>query len=413
VERVFSPLDEELELLPGCLTPNLQEDLVHLGTWMPFCKAVKELHYFRQTNISKSTTRRVTEAAGAAYVLVQNAEKVRIERELPEPPVGPAQQFLSVDGAMVPLVGGEWVEVRTLVIGDVLPPAMVKGERIIQTTNHSYFSRLADANSFTQLALVETQRRGVETAQAVAAVTDGAEWIQKFIDHHRQDAVRILDFPHAAEHLNQAAQALWGESGEEKARWLHAQLGQLKEQGAEPVLTTLRVAIGQPPTSPQLTATLAYLEKRQAQMDYPAFQAAGWPIGDGAVESANKGSGMHWSRSHVNPMLALRNIACNDRWEEAWPQLTATLRQQARQRHTHRRRAVASSPALPVVTPSTLAPDLSPPSPVLITPASNPPAKPPTAPRTPWRPPADHPWRRMPIGRSRFRPPSASTDAKL
>lgn len=33
----------------------------------------------------------------------------------------------------------------------------------------------------------------------MVAVTDGAEWIQKFIDHHRFDAVRILDFPHAAE----------------------------------------------------------------------------------------------------------------------------------------------------------------------------------------------------------------------
>ncbi len=55
-------------------------------------------------------------------------------------------------------------------------------------------------------------------------------------------------------------------------------------------------------------------------MNYPAFLAAGLPIGDGATESANKlvvetrlkGSGMHWTRCHVDPMLALRNIVCND-----------------------------------------------------------------------------------------------------
>ena len=40
---------------------------------------------------------------------------------------------------------------------------------------------------------------------------------------------------------------------------------------------------------------------------------------------------MHWARSHVDPMLALRNIVCNDRWEEAWPcasaeERTATIR---------------------------------------------------------------------------------------
>src|ERR1700680_1923414 len=27
---------------------------------------------------------------------------------------------------------------------------------------------------------------------------------------------------------------------------------------------------------------------------------------------------MHWERKHVNPMLALRNAICNDRWREMW-----------------------------------------------------------------------------------------------
>ena len=31
----FFPLDEELALLPGSLTPHLQECLVRLGAWMP------------------------------------------------------------------------------------------------------------------------------------------------------------------------------------------------------------------------------------------------------------------------------------------------------------------------------------------------------------------------------------------
>jgi len=35
----FFPLDDELQLLPGCLTPRLQEHLTRLGAWMPFGKA--------------------------------------------------------------------------------------------------------------------------------------------------------------------------------------------------------------------------------------------------------------------------------------------------------------------------------------------------------------------------------------
>src|SRR6266566_3315557 len=43
----------------------------------------------------------------------------RLERERPPAPDGPAVQYLSADGAMVPLVGGEWAEVKTLAIGVV------------------------------------------------------------------------------------------------------------------------------------------------------------------------------------------------------------------------------------------------------------------------------------------------------
>ena len=45
---------------------------------------------------------------------------------------------------------------------------------------------------------------------------------------------------------------------------------------------------------------------------------------------------MHWARPHVDPMLALRNIVCSDRWDEAWPQIMQTLRQQARQQRRAR-----------------------------------------------------------------------------
>ncbi len=186
----FFPLDDELGLLPGMLTPSLQEDLVRLGAWMPFARASQELQHFRRVEVSRPVVERITEAAGAAYVDVQTAE--RIKRELPPSPPGPAKQFLSVDGAMVPVVGGEWAEVKTLVIGAVQPPTVVRGEPVVQTTQLSYFSRLAQAGIFQGLALVETQRRGVETAGLVAAVTDGSEWCQKFVDQHRSDAVRIF-----------------------------------------------------------------------------------------------------------------------------------------------------------------------------------------------------------------------------
>ncbi len=423
----FFPLDEELELLPGSLSPRLYENLARLGTWMPFPRAAQMLAAFTRVTVSDDVARDRAETAGAAQVALQTAEVERLERGTPPAPPGPDQQYLSADGAMVPLVGGGWAQVKSVVIGEVGAPVLdaKRGEWVVHTHHLSYFSRLADADTFDRLALVETHRRGVENAGQVAAVVDGAEWLQGFADWHRRDALRILDFPHAGSYVAKIGQAIWGADTPELAGWLQTQLHELKHAGPQAVLVTLRDMVSENPQAEalELPQALAYLEKRQAQMDYPAFQAQGWPIASGATESGNKlvvearlkGAGMHWARDQVDPMLALRNVACNDRWDEAWPQIEAQLRQQARDRGAARRarrlaqatlaqaaRAALSCPApvqeaaLPLITqppspaPGTLAMSVPPPS---------------AAPAAARRPAANQPWRRSAvrrIERSRF-----------
>ena len=111
--------------------------------------------------------------------------------------------ILSVDGALIPLRGGEWAEVKSLVVGEVPPAVLEKGEWVVHSRDLSYFSRLTNAEQFEQLSLVELHRRGVENAGAVGAVMDGAEWEQGFVDYHCPQAVRILDFPHAGQRIGQ------------------------------------------------------------------------------------------------------------------------------------------------------------------------------------------------------------------
>ncbi len=197
--------------MAGGLTPRLYEQLVRLGTWIPsFEQAAEMLADFTDgSRVDEATARRDTEKAGAAYVEIQEQEVERLEQELPPAIQGPAKLVLSADGAMVPLVGGEWAEVKTAVIGEPEPGIGTKGEAVVHLHNLAYFSRLTDSNTFQRLALVETHRRGVETAGQVGAVADGSDWIQTFVDSHRLDAVRILDFPHAGEHINAVGQICW------------------------------------------------------------------------------------------------------------------------------------------------------------------------------------------------------------
>ena len=74
----FSPLDEELGLLPGNLTPRLQEALVRLSTHIPsFAKAARELAWFTGAQVHPDTARQRTEAAGAVLVAYETAEAAR------------------------------------------------------------------------------------------------------------------------------------------------------------------------------------------------------------------------------------------------------------------------------------------------------------------------------------------------
>ncbi len=339
-DKGFFPLDEELELLPGSLTPHGHECLVRLASWVPFEEAAKLLEEVSGIVVSKSLSQRYTEEAGAAYVELQTEEMERLERDKPEAPKGAAKQQLSADGAMVPIVHGQWAEVRTLVIGEVQPRVEERGEWVVHTRNLSYFSRKVSAEEFARLALVETQRRGVENAKEVAAVMDGSDWLQGFTDYHCPNAVRILDFPHAGEHISPIGDFLWGEGTPEMRQWVSERLHQLKHEGPTGLLAELHTLQKEHPDEKIVSGNLMYLEKRENQMQYPQFQAQGWPIGSGIVESGNKlvvevrlkGSGMHWAEPNVNPMLALRNILCSDRWKEEWPKIEARLRKQAAQR---------------------------------------------------------------------------------
>jgi hypothetical protein len=378
---------------------------------MPFARAAEQVAFFWRVGLSEPTVRRVTETAGAAYVAVQAAAVAALAGDATPPPVGPAVQLLSADGAMVPLVGrGQWAEAKTLTIGMVQPPEWhpQEGWRV-RTADHSYFSRLADHRTFAEQALVETTRRGVTTAGTVVGVVDGSAWLQGFLDYHRPDAVRVLDFPHAVGHLAAAAQATFGAESAPGAVWLEAQARELLHGDPAEVLVALldlpaRRAADPAAARAARDATLGYLAGRWEHIQYARFQAAGYPVGSGAMESANKlvvearlkGAGMHWARHHVDGMLALRTVACADRWAEAWPQIAARRRQQT-----------AARPARPLVAAAGAGASPHPPS------AGRGSAAIPHLP--PERPPGRHPWRYplLPGGRARQPPLAAPPDAKL
>ena len=347
VGRGFFPLDEELALAPGLsLTPRQQDHLVHLSSWMPFERAAQMMECLLGVQVSEATTRRLTEQAGALAQAVQTAQ-AQVKPEAMTTSAKASRLAVSADGAYVPLTGGQWAEVRTVAIGEVEPIRTRDGEQEVHVRHLSYFSRMTDAATFADLAEVEMRRRAVSQAQEICAVMDGAEWLQGFLDLHCPDALRILDFPHATEHLNLLVQALSQAGMNLPSDLLPRLCHRLKHRGPHLLMRLLSRLPAHLMQQDGVREHVGYLCKREALMHYPHYRKLGWPIGSGMVESANKvvvearlkGAGMHWEACHVNPMLTLRNAVCNERWQACWQE---TCMEQSRQLLVRRKRKATS-----------------------------------------------------------------------
>jgi len=340
VEAGFFPLDEELALPTSGVTPHLHQAVVLLGTLLPFAQAATHLQTLLKVPLSPSTIRRLTEQAGRCVEQEQDQQAHPLASS-PGQESAPGRLVMATDGVLVPVRPNEWVEVKMVTIGEVS-----QGEEAPECDQLSYFARLADAETFADLASSEIRRRGVERADEVAALQDGAEWIVGFVHGHRADAIYILDFAHAASYVNEIADLARAAGAPFSEEWAGQQLHTLKTEGPSDLLATIALLAVAFPT-PGLTEKISYLCKREAFMQYPHYQQAGWPIGSGMAESGNKqvvqarlkGAGMHWERSNVNPMLALRTTLCSERWAHGWNRICAENHTQRIQRFRTRREA--------------------------------------------------------------------------
>jgi hypothetical protein len=94
----FSPLDEELELLAGKLTPRGHEQLVRLSSYMPFEQAVELFEDFMGIHVSKDVGQRYTEEAGAVYEELQTAEVEELHKKRPKTRAMSGKLQISADG---------------------------------------------------------------------------------------------------------------------------------------------------------------------------------------------------------------------------------------------------------------------------------------------------------------------------
>ena len=392
------PLDDELELLPGALTPRLAGEPGAAG----------ELDAVRARGAGagladagrwsvESVAERLTEAAGAAYVAEQTAAVERLEQR-PTPGAGRAGRAAGQRRRGDDLAGRQAVG-RGQDAGD--RDGRPGGGRRRSGRASCRTSRGGPSTpTFRRLALVETYRRGVGTAWTVVAVMDGADWLQGFIDFHRPDADPRARLP--------ARRRVPDPRQPRGARRRHGRDQRVaRHAGPRPQARRPRPGAGRaarpagrraPRRGPRLPGATAGpapvpdLPRGRATRSAAASSRA--PTRSSSRIGSRAAACTGHPRS-VDPMLALRTIVCADRWDEAWPQISARLRADARApqpprsgRPTRRPRGRPAA-AQPPASAARAAAASRPPPPHPTTP-------PPPTPKTivDGRPTKAHPWKR-------------------
>ena len=191
----------------------------------------------------------------------------------------------------------------------------------------TYTGAIEGAETFGWRIYKEAKRRGMDCAQEVSVLGDGAPWIWNIADEHFPGANQIVDLYHAREHCWSVGRACFGQDREKLRQWVESRRTELDDGRVEDVIR----AIGQVSSlsgcnKEVCEREIGYFEKNTKRMRYAEFRARGLFVGSGVLEAGCrtvigqrvKQSGMHWTVQGANSILALRCSIMSNRWEDFW-----------------------------------------------------------------------------------------------
>jgi hypothetical protein len=315
------------------LTPAAVQLTALAGVLTSFGEArAKVLPKMAGLRLAESTVERITEAAG------QRLKEERAQGRTYGPATawewhadatGQRCAYLSLDATGVGQQGpgGTAAEGRMAYVGMIFNPRPAVGPG---GTQARYLSGLYDLAELGAQLRRQGAQVGMDQADRWIAVTDGGAGLEEFVRVHFPRAEVILDFYHAAEHLNDLAKAWYkDETAAQQAAtgWCHT----LKHQGGAAALSVLEgldlrgrsAAVRE--VHRQVTQ---YVRNNLHRTDYPQYQGNGWLIGSGHVEAGCKGvvgarlkgTGMRWSEAGADSVCHLRALFKSEaaQWDAFW-----------------------------------------------------------------------------------------------
>ncbi len=247
--------------------------------------------------------------------------------------------YVSADGTGVPMVPKELegrrgkqadgkAKTRQVYLGCVFtqPRTDEKGHPVRDWESTTYVSSFKSSDEFGPCLRQEAIRRGMAGAGEVVVLIDGAQGLENLGKQNFKDCVQIVDFYHGLEHAGDGLSALIGKDHPDYKTRQHRWAKRLLRDKVQILINETPKESAGKPQAPKVEEELGYFVRNVKRRQYGTFRAKGYFIGSGVVEAGCKTviggrckqSGMFWSESGAENILALRCIHSSRRLEEFW-----------------------------------------------------------------------------------------------
>lgn len=327
--RRHSPAVERLATLCGAVGESFQKG----------SELLKETAGVR---LSESTVQRTTTATGnriATHVQKGRTFGGKVAWDWFRDACGRTVGYIEIDATGVRQQGphGAAADGRMAYVGMVANP-LPDRERVFEglprpgvSMKARYASGLYPLAEMGPLLRRQGAQVGLDRAEVWVAITDGAAGLEDFCrENFPRVAAVILDFYHAAEYLAKLAGVLHPTNEVAALDQTKSWSRLLRDEGGHTLIGVL--GAWDWPNHAGLKAVraevLGYFTNQVHRMDYPTYEANGWSIGSGAVESACKtvvgqrlkGSGMRWSEGGAHAVCHVRALYRSEhsQWTDFW-----------------------------------------------------------------------------------------------
>jgi hypothetical protein len=344
-ESGFCPRDRHLHLELFSLTPGVLRMTASAAALVSFVESSGLLRELAGVDISASQVERAAEALGAEIAV---DEHHCVE---PAGDVAPTM-YLGMDGTGVPMRksevagragkqpdGSAKTREAKVVTAWTAESRDDQGKPMRDPGSVTYSAAIesaaaGDANpdrsDFAERVLREATRRSFTQASRCVVLGDGSAWIWNTAQELFPQAIQILDRYHVKETLHRTAQAIFGATSPEAKPWAMARCMELDDGKLSAIVHALRPHIS---AAHEVTKCATYISRNRSRMRYPKFHSQGLCTSTGVLEAGCKivigtrlkRTGMHWTISGANAIIALRCSKLSGRFEDFWEHRATNL----------------------------------------------------------------------------------------